>query len=273
MAGLAQYLIFPESLDVNTLNAFHHTFETDRNIPYKSFVICQHNSEQFAPYILRFHYRPLPAHILTELSTQLESSGLPKVPESDIKDIHSIKFDVSSGVNDQLIKLNLNALLCTKYLSVDNPNTSTKLFIQNVLWAWFTAIGVTDQIMCSWLQITQENLEQYKPQTIVDSEVKKLTLYPFTSLIDTRFVVFTSHKLFGNKPEEAQYTLQQMEMCFNIQRDSEYKGPAFQLPISSELLNKYGRIFVATLKYKQLHISTAKQLSAYFGKRITYYLI
>ncbi len=140
---LASYLVTPETLDLATLNHFNKLFAKPC-IAEQLFGIAQLDNPKFAPYFLQYHYRSLPESHLLSFKDQLRWKAPP--PISTPKEII---FDVSSGVNEIYLKLNLDALY---YISTcPAVHAETKFCVQNVLWAWFSAMGATEEILLSWI--------------------------------------------------------------------------------------------------------------------------
>jgi hypothetical protein len=158
--------------------------------------------------------RPLPQALLQEWTTDTFKLTLWKSNDDSTKFV----FDVSSGVDEELLALNLSALAnIPKVLfkrEAEVQKTPTPYFIAQVLLAWFVGMGITVPTLRTWLmQCVKEHFEtpDVHPHThkeefasleshvsLLDKFFKELesatithtepTLYPLPSFVDVRLL-------------------------------------------------------------------------------------
>ena len=133
-------------------------------------------------------------------------------------------FDVSSGVDEELLSCNLSALANLPkvlFMQDDEPATTftTPYFVANVLLAWFVSMGLTVREVRDWIEFSiLEHYEELEPKDTswkymhAEASLSKLhnfftkldqtmptfrepTLFPLPSFIDVRYFSFSASLL------------------------------------------------------------------------------
>jgi len=121
------------------------------------------------------------------------------------KQFANIRLEVSSGFGYKPLTTNLEALWASTKLTQEQ----TKYFIQNIIWTWLTAIGITADEVHTWLGVKTDEEKaslRVKPHD-KGNYVMRDTFFPLPSFLDTRLLVPTTNRLLGGTPEDAKYTL------------------------------------------------------------------
>ncbi|KAL6063483.1 CAZy families GT2 protein (Fragment), variant 3 [Balamuthia mandrillaris] len=248
--NLALYLVAPHFLDQSVFSYYNSVFRFYPDLQKHYLVICQKESLHASSYSIVIPERSLPEIIIEELL----SSSYPLDVWKEQKDRLNLKYDVTSGVNEELFYQNLSALCNTRLMTFRNNNAQkiedekTQRFVAGVILAWFWAMGISMSILEEKLAALgqMDTVVWLRQQTNMDHLVTEPTLYPVPAYIDVKMRFDTTATLFGVTKEASLYTYQTMVTMLDDSQNFTVKPQELLVPCGE---NQYKR----SSSYKQLH--------------------